>query len=101
MNPLKRIENMAEYGFDGLDLEESANMHSDALELMKEINLYRQGHIPYWFWYRDVIIQAQLRDLIKIVGHSKEMPFWWRKFGECIEIVSEQLKIAIENGSLI
>ena len=37
MNPLKRIENMAEYGFDGLDLEESANMHSDALELMKEI----------------------------------------------------------------
>jgi len=37
MNPLRRIENMAEYGFADLGLEESQNMHSDALELMEEI----------------------------------------------------------------
>ena len=37
MNPLKRIENMAEYGFADLDLEETANMHEDALALMDEI----------------------------------------------------------------
>jgi hypothetical protein len=37
MRALTRIENMAEYGFYDLDLEESMNMHEDASELMKEI----------------------------------------------------------------
>ncbi len=37
MDALTRIENMAEYGFADLDSEESGNIHTDALELMKEV----------------------------------------------------------------
>ena len=53
----------------------------------------------YWY-YRNVLIQAQERGLVRITGHSNEIPFWWRKFDESIEILSEQLKTAISDGSL-
>ncbi|MCK5017507.1 MAG: hypothetical protein KAS32_10610 [Candidatus Peribacteraceae bacterium] len=53
MNPVTRIENMAEYGFADLDIEEAMNMHKDAFELIKEIkqlqaelNQYKAGNVP-------------------------------------------------------
>lgn len=68
-------------------------------DLMKEIYICSQGEHMYWY-YRNVLIQAQERGLVRITGHSNEIPFWWRKFDESIEILSEQLKTAISDGSL-
>ena len=44
-----------------------------------------------WFWYRDVLRQAEQRGIIRIVGHDEKTPFWWRRFDQSIEIVSEKL----------
>ena len=68
-------------------------------DLMKGIYICSQGEHMYWY-YRNVLIQAQERGLVRITGHSNEIPFWWRKFDESIEILSEQLKTAISDGSL-
>lgn len=55
----------------------------------------RRGEKPYW-WYRDVLRQAEERGLIRIMGHSEQVPFWWRKFDESVEVISEKLKEAIK-----
>ena len=86
MNPLKRIENMAEYGFADLQLEESANMHSDAIELMKEIkqlqsklealeaeNKQLKGEEPISYaWWEECPKLAQ-RTMERIIDENKEL----------------------------
>ena len=44
-----------------------------------------------WFWYRDVIAQAEKRGFLRIVGHSDDKPMWWRSFDEGVEVTSEKL----------
>ena len=39
-----------------------------------------------WWWYRDNMLQAQDRGLIKITANTNEMPFWWMNFSDSIEI---------------
>lgn len=50
-----------------------------------------------WFWYRDVILQAQDRGLVKVISHTEDKPFWWRSFGESIEL-SDRIKEIIERN---
>ena len=61
------------------------------------IRLRREGQKP-WFWYRDVLRQAQERGLLRIAGHTEEMPFWWRKFDESVEVTSEKLREKIASA---
>jgi hypothetical protein len=60
-------------------------------DLIGEIIKFRR-YGALWFWYRDVLLQAQERGFVKITAHTDDKPFWWRKFGESIEIVNEKLK---------
>ena len=46
---------------------------------------------PTWSWYRDVIAQSASRGFVRIVGHSDEVPFWWRPFNGSVEVLSEKL----------
>lgn len=66
-------------------------------DLMGEICSLRSSKSYSCIWYRDVMAQAENRGLIKIVSHTKDMPFWWRKFDESVEIISEKLKNMITN----
>lgn len=69
-------------------------------ELQKEVGRCHQrefGEKITWVWYRDVILQAQEKGLLKIIGDSD---FHVRKFSESIEVLSEQLKVALADGSL-
>lgn len=50
-----------------------------------------------WFWYRDVILQAQERGLIKIIAHTEENPFWWRLFADSIELADRAKEIIARN----
>ena len=60
-------------------------------ELIGVVMACRRGEKPYG-WYRDVLRQAEERGMLKITGHSDETPFWWRKFSDSIELISEKLK---------
>jgi len=55
-----------------------------------------QNHI-YWFWYRDILLEAQSRDLVRITAHTEEMPFWWRKFDESIEFTPRMQELVERN----
>ena len=55
------------------------------------VRLRREGQKP-WFWYRDVIRQAEQRGYVRVTGHSDELPFWWRKFDDSVEATSEKLR---------
>ena len=67
-------------------------------ELAEVIDRMRQDQSRYlWFWYRDVILQAQDRGFLKVVGHSQDMPFWWRKFEESIELFPKILELIERN----
>ena len=55
------------------------------------------SYTNHWWWFRDVILQAQEKELIKIIGHTESNPFWWRKFSESIEIL-DKMKIMIEKN---
>ncbi len=59
-------------------------------ELFSEIcRCYRRE--TTWFWYRDVLRQAEQRGFLKIVGHSDKNPFWWRTFEDSVEVTSAKL----------
>jgi hypothetical protein len=60
-------------------------------ELIGEILRLRRG-IWCWFWYRDVLRQAEGRGFVRITAHTDEKPFWWRSFGESVEMLSDKLK---------
>jgi len=67
-------------------------------ELAETIEKFRAQSSNYSVcWYRDVILQAQDRGYLKVVAHSDDVPFWYRKFDESIEI-SESLKSIIERN---
>jgi hypothetical protein len=59
-------------------------------ELHGEVCRCHRGEVP-WFWYRNVLLQAQERGAIRISGHSEERPFWWRKFEDSVEVTSDKL----------
>lgn len=65
-------------------------------DLMGEICRLRDGNYSC-VWYRDVIKQAEERGYLKVISHTEEMPFWWRKFDDSIEVTSEKLKNMIAN----
>lgn len=50
-----------------------------------------------YFWYRDVILQAQDRGYLKVIAHSEDKPFWWRTFEESIEL-SDNMKQLLERA---
>lgn len=58
-------------------------------ELFKEIYRCYRRESP-WFWYRDVLLQASNRGLVKISGVSS--PFWTQDFSKSVELLSEKLK---------
>ena len=74
MNPLKRIENMADYGFAELGLEESANMHSDAIELMAEITELQSENADL----KDKLEETEdaLGDAVKLFAATVEKYRW-------------------------
>ena len=51
--------------------------------------------VPY-FWYRDVLLQAQDRGLLRITAHEEGNPFWWRRWEDSVEVVSDRLAQALE-----
>ena len=59
--------------------------------LIEAVGECARGRKPYW-WYRDVLLQAQDRRILRIVGHSEERPFWWRPFSEAVQVTSERLE---------
>lgn len=61
------------------------------------VRLRCEGQKP-WFWYRDVLRQAEQRGFLRIIGHSDELPFWWRRFDDSVEVVSEKLREKIKEG---
>ncbi len=62
-------------------------------ELIGEVcRCYREEH-P-WFWYRDVLLQAEQKGIIRILRNEVK-PFWWMKFEDSIEIVSEKLQATL------
>ena len=64
------------------------------IELVEQILEWQKEGIPYlWFFYRDVMLQAQERGLIKIIVDSEDRPFWWRKFEESIEFTPKTMEI--------
>ncbi len=48
-----------------------------------------------WWWFRDIILQAQERGLVKVIAHTDDKPFWWRTFAESIEL-TDKVKELIE-----
>ena len=56
--------------------------------------LRREGQKPYW-WYRDVLRQAEQRGFLRVTGHSDELPFWWRWFDDSVDVTSNRLREAI------
>lgn len=63
-------------------------------DLVGEVaRLRHDGQKPWW--YRDVLQQAEQRGFLRITGHTDERPFWWRRFDESVEVLSERLKQAI------
>lgn len=55
------------------------------------VGLRREGQKP-WFWYRDVLRQAEQRGFLRVTGHSDEFPFWWRWFDDSVEVLSDRLR---------
>ena len=70
-------------------------------ELMGEVVWMRenQDH-EWWFWYRNVLLQAQEKRLIRIIPNDSNCPFWWRHFDESIEILNDRLRTMIQGGSV-
>lgn len=54
------------------------------------VRIRREG--ASWFWYKDVLLDAEQKGFIKITKNSEEKPFWWNKFDDSVENLSEQLK---------
>jgi len=71
-------------------------MHYGDTELAEMVNewILDKSHIMYWF-YRDTILQAQERGLVKVIAHTEDKPFWWRSFESSIEL-SDRIKELIE-----
>jgi hypothetical protein len=71
-------------------------MHYSDTELAEMVNEWSldKSHIMYWF-YRDIILQAEERGLVKVVANTEDKPFWWRSFEESIEL-SDRIKELIE-----
>jgi len=63
----------------------------ELLELMTNRSNHR------YFYYRDVILQAQERGYLKVIAHTEDKPFWWRTFEESIEL-DEKMKGLIERA---
>lgn len=67
-------------------------------ELAEIIESFRTRSVNYAFWwYRDVMLQAKERGLLKIIADSEDNPFFCRKFDESIEM-SDKLKELIERN---
>jgi hypothetical protein len=60
-------------------------------ELFGEVCRCYRREVP-WFWYRDVLLQAEQRGVIKLVQERDGKPFWWMGFEESVEIASDGLK---------
>jgi hypothetical protein len=58
------------------------------------VRLRREGQKPYW-WYRDVLRQAEQRGFLRVTQDTEEKPFWWRHFDDSVEVVSDKLREAI------
>ena len=59
-------------------------------ELIGEVcRCYRQ-EVP-WFWYRDVFLQAEQRGVVRIDQEGGGNPFWWLKFEDAVEVLSDKL----------
>ena len=56
---------------------------------------YRKEH-P-WFWYRDVLLQAEQRGIIRITKEKDGKPFWWMRFEDSVEVVSEKLQATLRD----
>jgi hypothetical protein len=56
----------------------------------------RDIDVSYW-WYRDVILQAQERGLVKVIAHTEDCPFWWRKFADSIELSDKIKELIMKN----
>ena len=69
-------------------------------DLFGEICRLRQEKNPSWFWYRDIMRQSEERGYLKVIAHTEDKPFWWRKFDESIEVTSEKLKNMIANPEM-
>ena len=67
--------------------------------LMEEVIRCRNREYPY-FWYMEVMREAEKRGFLRITGHSDEKPFWWRQFDESIEILNDQLREGVKNGGM-
>ena len=50
-----------------------------------------------WWWYRDIMLVAQERGLVKVIAHTEDKPFWWRTFAESIEL-ADKIKELIEKN---
>jgi len=64
-------------------------------ELMNWLICFLDGNqntTMYW-WYRYIIFQAEKRNYLKIVMHSDERPFWYRKFSESIELTESTTQL--------
>lgn len=78
-------------------------------DIMKEMTRFSRRELEddkkekvIWFWYRDVILQAQERGLVKVIGDSPELPFYQRKFSESIQVISDECrKMIIELGGKV
>jgi hypothetical protein len=68
---------------------------NDLAELVDERS--RGVSVVSFWWYRDVILQAQERGLVKVIAHTEEKPFWWRSVEESIEL-SDKMKDLILKG---
>ena len=44
-----------------------------------------------WFWYRDVLLQAEQRGFLRLVHERDGKPFWWLGFEDSVEVASEKL----------
>ena len=63
-------------------------------ELVREVVLCARWQRP-WFWYRDVLCEAERRGLLRITTHTPDRPFWWRPFKASIEVVDAGLLKAL------
>lgn len=66
-------------------------------ELAQMLNEWRDlnGYTNCWWWYRDCILQAEGRGLVKIIVHTPDNPFWCRKFNESIEL-TDKIKVLMD-----
>lgn len=65
-------------------------------ELAEMINEWSKDNSKVmWWWYRDCILQAQERGLVKVITHTDDKPFWCRTFAESIEL-TDKVKELIE-----